>query len=209
MTRTRLATSSASPHLAMSKPGWKSGQGSRRVKQGGGAIQPRAKTRSILAEESREKRDELLGLLERAYWMEIETVMSYIASSTNPDGVRAQEIAEALADDVLEELGHAREFAQRIKELYGVVPGSLAFEPEQSSLQPPTTRPTSCTSSAGSSRRRRARSSTTAASSSFCDGVDYVTQDMTIDMLHDEERHRRLFEGFLREFERARMKFGR
>ena len=69
--------------------------------------------------------------------MEIETVMSYIASSINPDGVRAQEIAEALADDVLEELGHARAFAQRIKELYGVVPGSLDFEPEQSSLQPP------------------------------------------------------------------------
>jgi hypothetical protein len=37
----------------------------------------------------------------------------------------------------------------------------------------------------------------------FCDGVDYVTQDMMLDVLRDEERHRRLFEGFLREFERA------
>jgi bacterioferritin len=28
-----------------------------------------------------------------------------------------------------------------------------------------------------------------------------VTQDMVIAILHDEQRHRRLFEGFLREFE--------
>jgi bacterioferritin len=32
------------------------------------------------------------------------------------------------------------------------------------------------------------------------DGVDWVTQDMVIDILRDEEKHRRLFEGFLREF---------
>ena len=35
-------------------------------------------------------------MLEQAYWMEIETVMSYIANSVNPDGVRAQEIKESL-----------------------------------------------------------------------------------------------------------------
>jgi bacterioferritin len=33
------------------------------------------------------------------------------------------------------------------------------------------------------------------------DGVDWVTQDMVIDILRDEEGHRRLFEGFLREYE--------
>jgi bacterioferritin len=31
--------------------------------------------------------------------------------------------------------------------------------------------------------------------------VDPVTQDMAIDILHDEQGHRRLFEGFLREYE--------
>ena len=31
--------------------------------------------------------------------------------------------------------------------------------------------------------------------------VDPVTQDMVITILHDEEGHRRLFEGFLREYE--------
>ncbi len=33
------------------------------------------------------------------------------------------------------------------------------------------------------------------------DGVDPVTQDMVIAILHDEQGHRRLFEGFLREYE--------
>jgi bacterioferritin len=31
--------------------------------------------------------------------------------------------------------------------------------------------------------------------------VDPVTQDMVIAILHDEEGHRRLFEGYLREYE--------
>jgi bacterioferritin len=31
--------------------------------------------------------------------------------------------------------------------------------------------------------------------------VDPVTQDMVIEILHDEQGHRRLFEGFLREYE--------
>lgn len=48
--------------------------------------------RSILASEDEEKRTELLELLTRAYWMEIETDLSYIANSTNPDGIRSQEV---------------------------------------------------------------------------------------------------------------------
>jgi bacterioferritin len=33
------------------------------------------------------------------------------------------------------------------------------------------------------------------------DGVDPVTNDMVIAILRDEEGHRRLFEGYLREYE--------
>src|ERR687896_276589 len=91
----------------------------------------------ILSDEMREDRDELIGMLTKAYWMEVETVMSYLANSINPDGVRAQEIIESLEEDIQEELGHARQFGERIKTLYGVVPGSLDFNAEQSYLQPP------------------------------------------------------------------------
>ena len=35
----------------------------------------------------------------------------------------------------------------------------------------------------------------------LCDGVDYVTQDLAIQLLGDEEEHRRQFRGFLAEYE--------
>src|SRR5436309_10977713 len=93
--------------------------------------------KGIFSGDSSGTREDIVALLTKAYWMEIETVMSYIAASTNPDGVRAQEIVEALAGDIQDELGHAQQFARRIKELYGVVPGSLEFTAEQRFLQPP------------------------------------------------------------------------
>ena len=58
----------------------------------------------ILSAEKQGEREELIALLTKAYWMEIETVMSYIANSINPDGVRAQEIIESLEEDIDEEL---------------------------------------------------------------------------------------------------------
>ncbi|MEJ7785064.1 MAG: ferritin-like domain-containing protein, partial [Solirubrobacteraceae bacterium] len=94
-------------------------------------------SQGILADDNAAQRTRIVELLTKSYWMEIETVMSYIANSTNPDGVRAQEIIESLKADVQEELGHAQAFADRIKELYGVVPGSMDFKAEQTYLQPP------------------------------------------------------------------------
>jgi bacterioferritin len=161
----------------------------------------RAGSVSILADENREKREELLQLLEKAYWMEIESVMNYIAASVNPDGVRAQEIAESLAEDIDEELGHARAFAQRIKELYGVVPGSADFSAEQKSLQPPDDQTDLIHLIRGVIEAESGAIEHYGRLIEACDGVDWVTQDMAIEILHDEERHRRLFEGFLREFE--------
>ena len=83
------------------------------------------------------KRKEIIEMLTKAYWMEIETVMSYIANSVNLDGVRAEEIKKSLAADITDEVGHAQEFAKRVKTVYGKVPGSMEFKPEQSYPQPP------------------------------------------------------------------------
>ena len=155
----------------------------------------------ILSEENREKRQELIQLLERAYWMEIETVMSYLANSINPDGVRAQEIIESLKADVQEELGHAQQFGERIKELYGVVPGSMEFSPEQKYLQPPANQTDIVHIIRGVIEAETGAIEHYNKIIEHCDGIDYVTQDMVIGILRDEEGHRRLFEGFLREFE--------
>src|SRR3954465_1569820 len=155
----------------------------------------------ILSAENAEKRDEIIGLLTKAYWMEIETVMSYIANSVNPDGVRAQEIIGALRQDVQEELGHAQQFATRIKELYGVVPGSLEFSAEQSYLQPPEAQTDIVHIIRGVIEAETGAIEHYNRIIEVCDGVDWVAQDMVIEILHDEEGHRRLFEGFLREYE--------
>src|ERR1044072_5244933 len=96
-----------------------------------------APSKGIFDSANLDAREHVVELLCKAYWMEIETVMSYLAASVNLDGVRAQEIKESLAEDVEEGLGHAKQFAERIKELYGVVPGSEEFAAEQSFLQPP------------------------------------------------------------------------
>jgi bacterioferritin len=161
----------------------------------------RTASQGILAEENAEKREEIIALLEKAYWMEIETVMSYICNSVNPDGVRAQEIIESLNEDIQEELGHAQQFARRIKELYGVVPGSLAFKPEQTYLQPPDRQTDIVHIIKGVIEAETGGIEHYNRIIEVTDGVDWVTQDMVIQILHDEEGHRRLFEGFLREYE--------
>jgi len=157
----------------------------------------------ILGEAQAEKRAEIVDLLTHAYWMEIETVMSYVANSINPDGVRAQEIRESLEGDIEEELGHARQFGQRIKELYGVVPGSLDFSAEQGYLQPPAEQTDIVPVIKGVIEAETGAIEHYTRIIEATDGVDWVTQDMVIAILHDEQRHRRLFEGFLREFEPA------
>ncbi len=161
----------------------------------------RTSSQGILADENREKREEIIELLTKAYWMELETVMSYIANSVNPDGLRAQEIVESLQKDIQEELGHAQQFAARIKELYGVVPGSLDFSAEQSYLQPPDHQTDIVHVIKGVIEAETGAIEHYNRIIEVTDGVDYVTQDMVIDILRDEEGHRRLFEGFLREFE--------
>jgi bacterioferritin len=158
-------------------------------------------TAGILSDEMKDDREQLVGLLTRAYWMEIETVMSYIANSINPDGVRAQEIIESLEEDVQEELGHARRFGQRIKDLYGVVPGSLDFRAEQSYLQPPDHQTDIVHIIKGVIEAETGAINHYNGIIEFCEGREPVTQDMVIDILHDEEGHRRLFQGFLREYE--------
>ena len=157
---------------------------------------------SILDDDKTEQRNELIALLTKGYWMEVETVMSYITNSTNPDGVRAQEIIESLRQDIQEELGHAQQFGTRIKELYGVVPGSMDFSAEQTYLQPPDDQADIVHVIKGVIEAESGAIEHYNKVIEFCEGVDPVTQDMVITILHDEEGHRRLFEGFLREYEK-------
>jgi bacterioferritin len=158
----------------------------------------------ILSDAQATARAEIVDLLTAAYWMEIETVMSYIANSTNPDGVRAQEVTDSLAADVAEELGHAQKFARRIKELYGTVPGSREFRATQETLQPSPDPLDLAHVIRGVIDAERGAIEHYSRIIAVTDGVDPVTQDMLTTILADEQNHLRTFEGFLREYEADR-----
>ncbi|TKX52137.1 DUF892 family protein, partial [Halorubrum sp. SP3] len=81
--------------------------------------------------------DRVVDLLRTAYADEIETVMNYQTNAIVLDGVRAEEIKESLKQDVQEELGHAEQLSQRLKQLDARPPGSAEFTAGQESLQPP------------------------------------------------------------------------
>jgi bacterioferritin len=155
----------------------------------------------ILSQEMSDKREQIIELLKQAYFAELETVINYVTNSVNPDGVRAQEIKESLEEDIQEELGHAQQFAQRIKELYGVVPGSTDFRAEQRFLQPPEQQTDVVHVIRGVIDAETSAIELYSRIVEETDEADLVTQDMVIDILRDEQGHRRLFEGFLREYE--------
>ena len=140
--------------------------------------------------------------LTRVYWLEIEATINYIAISIDLDGIRAEEIKKSLATDIQVELTHAQELANRIKEIGGRVPGSFAFKPEQASLQPPEDSTNVVSTIHGVIEAENLACDQYNKIIRMCDGIDYVTQDLCIKLLADEEKHRREFIGFLKEYEK-------
>ncbi len=143
---------------------------------------------------------EVIQMLTTSYCMEVETVTNYLANSINLDGVRAEEIKKSLAADVTSEITHAQQLGHRIKQLGALVPGSLALKLSQKSLQP------SSNTTDVVSVIRAVIEAEEAACAQYkkiiraTEGEDYVTQDLCIRLLTDEEEHLELFKGFLKEY---------
>ncbi len=148
------------------------------------------------------KNKDIIRALEDAYWKELETVQNYIANSINLDGVRAEEIKTALAADVAAELGHAQQLARRIKVLGGRVPGSKEFKARQKGLQPPSDSTDVVAVIRGVIEAEEDAIAGYNKLIKLCDEVDYVTQDLAITLLADEEGHREQFHSFLKEYAR-------
>jgi bacterioferritin len=147
-----------------------------------------------------EKRKEIIDNLIKSYWMEIETVINYISNSINLDGVRAEEIKKSLALDVTEEIGHAQTLAKRIKEIGGLVPGSMDLKPVQSFLQTKEDTTDVVSVIEGVIAAENGAIEQYNKIIKLCDGLDYVTQDLCIRLLGMEESHRIEFVGFLKEY---------
>jgi bacterioferritin len=149
-----------------------------------------------------QKRDEIIDELKRAYAAELETVQNYLANSVDLDGVRAEEIKKSLAVDIQEELGHAQMLAKRIKVLGGRVPGSMELPREQTYMQPPQDSTDLISVIKGVIQAEDSAIAGYERLIRVCDDVDFVTQDLAVTLLGDEQEHRRAFVGFLKEFER-------
>lgn len=145
---------------------------------------------------------DIIDALLKAYSMEIETVTNYLANSIALDGVRAEEIKKSLAADIQAELGHATQLLNRVKTIGGDIPGSLALKFSQTTLQPPAQSTDLVSVIKGVIDAEQAAIEHYGKLIKMSEGRDYVTQDLVITILGDEESHRREFIGFLKEYEK-------
>ena len=145
-------------------------------------------------------REQILESLRKAYNMELETVINYLANSLHMDGVRADFIKQALAADIQGELTHATQLGNRIKQLGGSIPGSLELRMTQRTLQPPADTTDVVAVIEGVLQAEEDAINQYKSLIRLTEGEDYVTQDLAITILADEEGHRQHFEGYLKEY---------
>ena len=148
-------------------------------------------------------RDEVIQALRKAYTMEVETIVNYLANSLHLEGVRAEAIKSSLAADITEELNHARRLGNRIKQLGGSVPGSLAMQFNQKPLQPPADPTDVVAVIRGVLAAEEEAIAHYQSIIRMTEGQDYVTQELAISTLADEDAHRQQFEGYLKEYTRG------
>jgi bacterioferritin len=144
---------------------------------------------------------EVTDLLKQAYLDEHETILNYMTNAIVLDGVSAEEIKDSLQTDIQEELGHAEQLGQRLKQLDERPPASGEFASRQHSLQPPedTTDVLSVIDGVLDAEED--------AISTYRDLVkaaeaadDPVTEDLAVTILADEEAHRTEFRGYRKEY---------
>ena len=146
-----------------------------------------------------DKEQEIIEALKKAYSMEMETAVNYLSLSINLDGIRAEEIKKALAADVTEEITHAQQLGARIKQLGGQVPGSTSVEVGGQAQPPTDTTDVVAVIEAVIAAEEGAIAQYNKIIKAV-DGSDYVTQDLCIRLLADEEEHLILFRGYLKEY---------
>ncbi|WP_336038205.1 ferritin-like domain-containing protein [Halobacterium yunchengense] len=145
--------------------------------------------------------DEVTRLLRKAYGDEVETVMNYLTNSIVLDGVRAEEIKESLQADIQEELGHAEQLGERLKQLDEAPPASADFEARQHSLQPPEDSTDVLSVIEGVlDAEEDAIETYRALVDAAREADDPVTEDLAVTVLADEEAHRTEFRGFRKEY---------
>jgi bacterioferritin len=146
--------------------------------------------------------DRVIELLRKAYGDEMETVMNYQTNAIVLDGVRAEEIKESLQQDIQEELTHAQELGNRLKQMDARPPSSAEFVARQDSLQPPEDSTDVLSVIEGVLEAEEDAIETYRALIDAAEEADDpVTEDLAVTILADEEAHRTEFRGFEKEYQ--------
>jgi bacterioferritin len=146
--------------------------------------------------------DRVIELLRKAYGDEMETVMNYQTNAIVLDGVRAEEIKESLQQDIQEELTHAQELGNRLKQMDARPPSSAEFVARQDSLQPPEDSTDVLSVIEGVLEAEEDAIDTYRALIDAAEEADDpVTEDLAVTILADEEAHRTEFRGFEKEYQ--------
>lgn len=140
---------------------------------------------------------EIVTRLKKSYAMELESLENYLANSIHLDGPGADEVKKALENAVASELRHARRLAGRIKILDGCVPGSLELPRDQNYLQPPIDSRDSVAVIRGALTATDTAIAHYQAAIRITDGLDYVTQDLLIELLAEEQERQGLLNQLL------------
>jgi bacterioferritin len=132
----------------------------------------------------------------------METVMNYTANAVLLETIRGEEVAESLDEDVQEELGHARELAYRLRYYGERPPASKDLEANQDSLQLPEDSADvlsvidgviEAESDAIETYEELVRAAQ--------EEEDFVTEDLAVELLADEQAHLAEFRSYRREYE--------
>ena len=147
-----------------------------------------------------DKTQEIVSELKRSYAIEWETMQNYLAHSIDLEGANAEFIRRSLDEEITVKLNHARRLAKRINVLGGHLPASFELARNQNLLQPLLGNPDVMAVIRGVISVNEASITQYQKIINLTEGLDYVTQDLVIDLLSDEREHRRLFLGFLTQY---------
>lgn len=146
--------------------------------------------------------DEVVSLLKEAYNDEMETVMNYMANAILLETIRGEEVAESLKEDIQEELTHAEELGYRLRYYGERPPASMEFTAAQESLQPPEDTADVLSVIEGVIEAESDAIETyEELVEAAAEADDYVTEDLAVELLAEEQAHKAEFLSFKREYE--------
>jgi len=138
---------------------------------------------------------EIVSELRASYATQLEIIADYLANASNLESTRAEAIRNLFDEEVQTALGHARRLAKRIKALEGWVPGARELPRVQTDLRPPADTEDFDIALQDAIKSEDAAIARYERIIRLCDGHDFVTLDLVIELLVDErERRQRLVE---------------